>query len=124
LAKAETIYNDTNSALIYSQNWQDVQKFKAYENSFKYTQTTGSFVTLSFTGQSFSLLYTTGKGFGKMDVYIDNQLIATVDQRTPLNQFQQRWDYQGILSTGQHELKLIFSGPDKLKGSIDAVVIR
>jgi len=124
LSKTETIYNDTNPTLIYSQNWQTVQRIRAYQGSYQFTEKTGSFVTLSFTGQSFSLLYTTGKGYGKIDVYIDNQLIATVDQKTSQNQFQQRWDYQGTLPTGQHELKLIFSGPDKFKGSIDAVVVR
>jgi parallel beta-helix repeat protein len=122
--KVEIIYNDTNPALIYSENWLVAAKVKAYEGSFKYTEKLGSFVTLSFIGQSISLLYETGKGFGKMDVYIDNQLIATLNQRTPQNQFQKRWDYQGTLSAGQHELKLIFSGPDTLKGSLDAVVVR
>jgi hypothetical protein len=124
LPKSELVYNDTNPALIYSENWQDAAKVKAYEGSFKYTNKLGSFVTLSFTGQSISLLYETGKGFGKMDVYIDNQLIATLNQRTSQNQFQKRWDYQGTLPTGQHELKLIFNGPDALKGSLDAIVVR
>ena len=59
-----------------------------------------------------------------MDVYIDNQLIANVNQKSSQNQFQQHWDYQGTLPMGQHELKLVFSGPDKLKGSIDAIIVR
>jgi len=124
LPKSDIVYNDNNPALKYSGNWQDAKRGRAYEGSFKFTEKPSSFVSLSFAGQSFSLLYTTGKSFGKMDVYIDNQLIATLNQKTSLNQFQQRWDYQGTLPAGQHELKLIFSGPDNLKGSLDAVVVR
>jgi len=124
LPKGETAYNDTDPALIYSENWQEARRSKAYEGSFKFTEKLGSFVILSFTGQSFSLIYTAGRGFGKMDVYIDNQLTATLDQKASQNQFQQRWDYQGTLSASQHQPKLIFIGPDQLKGSIDAVIVR
>jgi hypothetical protein len=79
---------------------------------------------LSFTGQSFSILYTAGKNFGNVEVYIDNQLITTLNQRSTQNLFQQRWDSQGLLPVGTHQLKLIFAGPEGYRGSIDAVIVR
>jgi hypothetical protein len=124
LPQAETIYNDTNPALNYSANWQEVRSGRAYEGSFKSTGTVGSLVTLSFIGRSFGLLYSTGRVFGKLEIYIDNQLITTLDQKASKNEFQKRWDYQGMLSPGAHQLKLIFIGPENLRGSIDAIIVR
>ena len=124
LAKTEVIYNDKHPELIYSENWRNVQRDKAYKNSFKSTNTIGSFVNFSFTGQSFIIIYTAGETFGNVDVYIDNQLIDTLDQKASRTLFQQRWDYQGTLPAGVHELKLVFIGPENFKGSIDGVVVR
>ena len=119
----ETIYNDTHPGLVYSANWQNVVKDKAYGGSYKLTTRTGSSVTLNFTGRSFSLLYTTGLNFGNMDIYVDNQLIATLNQRTSQIYFQKRWD-SGQFSAGAHVLKLVFTGRNDSKGTLDAVIIR
>ena len=124
LAKTEVIYNDKHPGLIYSENWRNVQRDKAYRNSCKSANTIGSLVNLSFTGQSFSIIYTAGENFGKVDVYVDNQLIATLDQKASRSLFQQRWDYHGTLPAGVHKLKLVFIGPENFKGSIDGVVVR
>lgn len=119
-----TVYNDKHPAFVYSANWQNVSRAKAYEGSYKMTRKTGSSVTLNFTGQSFSLLYTTGTNFSKMEVYIDNQLVITLDQKTAQLQYQRRWDYAGQLPYGAHELRLVFTGPNDSKVTLDAVVVR
>jgi hypothetical protein len=119
-----TVYNDTHPALVFSKDWQDIQRDRAYEKSFKATTTPGSSVTLQFTGQAISLLYTSGKSFGKVEVYIDNQLVGVLDQQTRQNKFQQRWDYQGPLQPGSHEIKLVFVGANQSRGSVDAILIR
>ena len=119
----ETIYNDTHPGFVYSANWQNVVKDKAYAGSYKLTTRTGSSVTFNFTGRSFSLLYTTGLNFGKLDIYVDNQLIATLDQRTSQIYFQKRWD-SGQFSAGTHVLKLVFVGRNDSKGTLDAVIVR
>lgn len=119
----ETIYNDTHPGFIYSANWQNVVKDKAYAGSYKLTTKTGSSVTLNFTGRSFSLLYTTGLNFGKLDVYVDNQLVGTLNQKTSRIYFQKRWD-SGQLSAGAHVLKLVFTGRNNSKGTLDAVIVR
>jgi parallel beta-helix repeat protein len=119
----ETIYDDTHPGFVYSANWQNVVKGKAYGGSYKLTTRTGSSVTLNFTGRSFSLLYTTGLNFGKLDIYVDNQLIATLDQRTSQIYFQKRWD-SGQFPAGAHVLKLVFTGRNDSKGTLDAVIVR
>ncbi|HZJ24129.1 MAG TPA: right-handed parallel beta-helix repeat-containing protein [Anaerolineales bacterium] len=123
VAALETIYDDTHPGFVYSANWQNVVKGKAYGGSYKLTTRTGSSVTLNFTGRSFSLLYTTGLNFGKLDIYVDNQLIATLDQRTSQIYFQKRWD-SGQFSAGAHVLKLVYIGRNDSKGTLDAVIVR
>lgn len=120
----ETSYNDNHAALVYSGNWQNVSRAKASGGSFKVTRKIGSSVTLKFTGQSFSLLYTSGPTNGKIDIYLDNQLVATLDQKTSETLFQKRWDYSGRFPVGAHELRLVFTGPSDARGTIDAVIVR
>ena len=84
-------------------------------------------MTFAFKGQSFSVIYKGGTAFGKLDVYIDNILVGTIDEKTPASAFQQRWDYPGLLAPGTHTLKLVFVTTDastKVFGSIDALIIR
>ena len=81
-------------------------------------------MTFKFTGQSFSLLYTSGSTNGKLDIYLDNNLIATLDQKTTDILFQKRWDHPGNFPAGAHELRLVFTGPSNTRGTIDAVIIR
>lgn len=119
-----SIYNDNHAAFVYSGNWQNVSKAKAYGGSFKLTRQIGSSFKFKFIGQSFSLLYTSGSTNGKFDVYLDNQYLATVDQKTSAILFQKRWDYAGRFPVGLHELRLVFIGPTDTRGTIDAVIIR
>ena len=120
----ETAYNDNHTALVYSGNWQNVSRAKASGGSFKVTRKIGSSVTLKFTGQSFSLLFTSGSTNGKIHIYVDNQLVTTLDQKTSETLFQKRWDYSGRLPLGAHELRLVFTGPSDTRGTIDAIIIR
>jgi hypothetical protein len=83
-------------------------------------------MTFTFIGQSFSVIYKGGTAFGKLDAYVDNVLVGTIDEKTPASAFQQRWDYPGLLPPGAHTLKLVFQTTDasiKVFGSIDAVII-
>ena len=121
---AETIHNDNHSAFVYAGSWQTVSRAKAYGGSFKVTRQIGASMTFKFTGQSFSLLYTSGSTNGKLDIYLDNNLIATLDQKTTDILFQKRWDHPGNFPAGAHELRLVFTGPSNTRGTIDAVIIR
>lgn len=123
----ELIYDDTDSTFVYSKEWKDVFKKKAWQGSFKLTNTNGASVSFTFTGQSFSVLYKTGSAFRKMDVYVDDILVGTINQKANSASFQQRWDFPGQLVPGSHTLKLVFVTPNKsnkTNGSVDAVIVR
>jgi hypothetical protein len=97
----------------------------AIDGSFARTSTNGASVSFSFTGQSFSLIYKGGPSYRKMDVYIDNVLVATIDERHDASLYKARWDYPGQLAPGQHTLKLVFvTTSSSTNGSVDAVIVR
>ena len=121
------VYDDKDNGLIYSAGWRDVTKRQAYGGSYKLTTQNGASVTFAFTGQSFSVIYKGGSASRKMDVYVDNVLAGTIDERASLSTFQLRWDYSGQLSPGNHTLKLVFVTTNTsggTNGSIDAVIVR
>ncbi len=122
---AEIVYDDKNSAFAYSSGWKTVITKRAYDRSYKLTTKDGASVTLPFKGRSFSILYKSGKTFGKMKIYVDDKLVTTLDQKGG-NVNQQRWDYSGQLTSGSHTLKLVFVPASKKQnsGSLDAVVVR
>ena len=122
-ASAVTVYNDQNAAFVYSSGWTQVTDSQSYEGEFKLTQIMGSYVTVTFSGQKFSVIYTSGPLFGKMDVYVDGSLVGTINQHTSAATFQQKWSYAGTLAAGTHQLKLVFVRPSTARASIDAVSV-
>jgi hypothetical protein len=119
--------DDINAAFAYSSSaWQDVTTSKAYGGSYKETTRSGSFVTLPFNGQSFSIIYKGGSTYGKINIYVDDVLVGTLNQKLSTATYQKRWDYPGQLSAGNHTLKLVFEAVSSTvnRGSLDAVMIQ
>jgi hypothetical protein len=123
LVPTSTIYNDNDPAFVYSGSWEDKANNRSVEGSFKLTKEVGASVTLPFEGSTFTVIYKSGPLFGNMDVYVDGQLIGTIDQRTDTQQFQNEWHFDGTLAEGPHELKFIFAGSADARVSLDAVIV-
>jgi parallel beta-helix repeat protein len=123
-AVSETMYDDRNSAFVYSPGWQDISDPLAYAGSYKLADKKGVSATLDFNGQSFSILYTSGPSYRGMDIYVDGILIGTINEKTSLIQYQQRWDYPGPLSFGVHTLKLVTNNRNNTYNSFDQVIVR
>lgn len=124
-ASAKT-FDDNNNAFVYSSGWQTVSTTKAYGGSYKETTQDGATVTFPFTGQSFSLIYKGGITFSKFDIYLDDALVGTLDQKLGAATYQMLWDYPGQLTLGNHTLKLVFKVTSATvnRGSLDGVIIR
>ena len=125
---AERVYDDTDSSFLYSSGWNDEWKQAAHGGSFKQTTENGSFVMLTFTGQSFSILYKSGREYRAMNVYVDGVLVGSINERNWKQTFQERWDYPGLLAPGTHTLTMVFVTENNkgrsTKGSLDAVIVR
>jgi hypothetical protein len=122
---SETIYDDKNAAFVYTLGWQKIVTKKAYGRSYKLTTRNGASVTFPFTGKSFSILYKSGRDFGKMEIYVDGNLVGILDQKAA-SLHRQRWDYPNQLAQGNHTLKLVFKPTSATlnRGSLDAVIVR
>lgn len=122
----ETVIDDRDPRLVFSPEWQDASKRQAYQGTLKQTSKVGAQVTLSFTGQGFSVLYRSGKSYRAVDVYVDDVLVGTLNQQSGSGAYQQRWDYAVPLAPGNHTLKLVYAsgGGDDARVSVDAVIIR
>ena len=101
-------FDDKHAAFAYSSGWQTVSTTNAYGSSYKETSQDGATVSFPFTGQSFSLIYKGGITFSKFDVYVDETLVGTLDQKMGAATYQVRWDFPGQLPSGNHILKLVF----------------
>jgi parallel beta-helix repeat protein len=121
----EMTYDNTNSAFAYSAGWTEVPTDSAIGGSLARTSTDGSSATFQFTGRSFSVIYRGGPSYQEMDVYVDDVLIATIDETQAVDQNQLRWDYPSQLSFAQHTLKLVLiTTSSDANGSLDAVIVR
>lgn len=121
----ETTYDNKDSAFVYSEGWVEDVKDYAIGGSFAQTSTNGASVTFPFTGQSFSIIYKGGPSYRQMDVYIDDVLVGTIDQRLDASKYKVRWDFPGQLALGPHTLKLVFvTTGSGTNGSVDAVLVR
>jgi Glycosyl hydrolase family 71 len=118
--------DDNNPAFVYSSGWQTVSTSNAYGGSYRETTQNGATITFPFTGQSFSLIYKGGITFSKFDMYVDEVLVGTLDQKLAAATYQVRWDYPGQLALGDHTLKLVFKVTSSTvnRGSLDAVIVR
>jgi hypothetical protein len=121
LPGAEITYDDTDSAFVFSPDWQDFAAPEAYNGSYKATPTHGASIKLDFTGRSFSLIYTDGPNYRRMSVYVDGVLVETLYRKTNTIKYQQRWDYPAQLTPGAHTIELVFVNG---YGSLDAVIVR
>lgn len=121
---SETIYDDKSSSFVFN-GWADVKIAQASNGSFKKATEAGSFATFTFTGQSFSVLYTAGPKFASVNVYIDDVLAGKIIQTSSATVYKKRWDCPKQLTSGQHTIKfVVVEDNGNVNGSIDAVIVR
>jgi hypothetical protein len=119
-----TVYDNANSAFSYSPGWKDVLDASAFQGKYKVAKKPGASVNFSFTGQTFSIIYYSAPGLGKMQVYLDDQLISTLNQNTATVISQNKWSYSGTLTAGTHKLRLLSLSDGGARVSLDAISVR
>jgi hypothetical protein len=71
-----TSLDDKDPSFVFSPGWQNISTSKASGGSYKETTQNGAAITLTFTGQSFSILYKGGITYSKFDIYLDGVLVG------------------------------------------------
>jgi len=121
--KTTITYDSNDAAFTYSDAWSNFNDKSAFNGSYMVATTQDASVTLTFTGTSFSIIYTNGPKFGKVNVFVDGVPMGSFNQQGRKVHYQQRWDCPKQLTSGTHTLELVFSGPKDTQVSLDAVKV-
>jgi len=117
----ETVtYNDTDKAWTYSGKWTTSRFRNAYRGEAHISTATGDYATISISGSNFTLLYGVHKKYGKLDVFIDDVKIQTIDQNNPRQLQKKEWK-SPELGAGTHLVKFVHASGEMV--SIDAVKV-
>jgi hypothetical protein len=100
-------YDDRSTNVVYSGSWVAQTISGNYLNTEKYSNLIGSSASFTFSGEIVSVIYRSYPGIlGNMEVRIDGNYVATINQNTTVQQKQLKWN-SGNLGAGTHTLTLI-----------------
>ena len=117
-------YEDTDNLISYSGNWIPYASTSASGGSSRYSDLAGSAAEFLFDANQVSLIYTGLTNRGLLNVFIDGNLITTINQNTSSLAWKQRWDSPVIPGDGPHVLRLVNASTDSVKKitDIDAII--
>ncbi len=72
-------YQETAPEIAYTGTWTTQAVSSAYGGAMKHASAAGSSATFTFTGRSVSWVGTKASNRGKVEVWLDGSLVATVD---------------------------------------------
>jgi len=103
-------YEQSLPALGYSGGWNTFANAAHSGGSYKYTNITGSSVTIAFNGTKLDWITAKGPMFGIADVVVDGGAAAQVDLYDPAIKYQQDVYSTGALSAGLHTVTITCKG--------------
>jgi len=115
------MYDDTDNGWVYSGNWATWTGTGPYNNTFHYSNVVGSFTTFAFSGTMFELIYSERSSRGEMDIFVDNNFVATINANNPIATWQKPWSLPSALAPGIHTVKVVHKSGSII--DIDAIVI-
>jgi hypothetical protein len=99
-----------NSKLTYAGTWKSVSTSSASGGAFKYAGATGASVTVKFSGIDLAWIAKTGPDYGKAKITVDGSKTYTVDLYSKTATWQKRVWSTGILTDGEHTVKIVWLG--------------
>ncbi len=111
-------YDDTDSHIAYSGNWQLYSGVGPYNNTMHYSDATGESAALVFCGGGVTVLYAANTNGGVLNVSIDGAQVGTINEYAASLQWQQQWS-SGSLSAGAHVLSLSHASGTRI--NVDAI---
>jgi hypothetical protein len=95
---------------------------KSYANTLSISKVRGNTVTVEFTGSRVSILYAKMRGYGKMSVTIDGNLLTTLNQNTSGSTVYTQWSSGDLGLDGIHTLVLTHMNGRKI--NFDAIRVQ
>jgi len=113
-------YDDPDTAWTYTGAWATYNGSGPYNNTLHYSAALEDYATFTFEGSKFSLTYTKNAYRGNLDVYIDDDMVYTLNEYSYTTMWQQTWT-SSTLSDGVHTVK--FEHASGTYVDIDAIQI-
>ncbi|MFC5801949.1 glycoside hydrolase family 2 TIM barrel-domain containing protein [Streptomyces formicae] len=106
--------DDSDPAIAYHGEWSHARgedwTHNDHADTESFTFTAGDWCEFSFTGTGIEWIGGPGPNLGLIDVLIDGEPDATVDQYAPVKQYQQVIYRRTGLPEGRHTIKLVITG--------------
>ena len=102
--------DNRKQSVLYSGNWVKVTHNEASGTTFNASATPGNEVSLIFEGTGVRLVSVLANILGIAEVYLDNVLVATVDQYSNVPVWQQTLYEVENLPKGTHKIRVIATG--------------
>jgi hypothetical protein len=116
------VYQQTTSAFTYSSGWSNSTSSSFLGGTARYSSTAGKYVSFKASGRSFGFVTYRNSTRGKVKVYVDGVLKATVTLKSATTRARYLAYVASFASSGTHTIKLVV-----VSGRIDVdafVVIR
>ena len=104
--------DNTSSAITYSGTWTHSLDAKYFNGSKSYSNTTGSYAQMTFTGTGLRIFMKKDQSFGRCDIYVDDLVtpVANIDAYSATPLYQQAV-YENLgLATGSHTVRIQVTG--------------
>ena len=113
-----SLIQQTTSSITYTGTWTNGSTPEYSGSTVKFATSPGASATYSFNGRAISLVTTLRDTGGKVEVWVDGALAATVDTHADSTTYRQVVFNKGWSSYGSHTIKLVVVGSDRV--DIDA----
>jgi len=99
-------YDDRDATVwTYGGSWINRVAWPAYSRTLKLSSALNGEAAFTFSGERFELIYARASSYGTMDIYVDNNLEASLNQNNASAQYQQRWA-SPVYANGLHTVRL------------------
>jgi flagellar hook-associated protein 2 len=102
-------WEDSASGVVYSGAWSTVADVSASGGTVKQSSTIDDYLEFTFTGSYISWLATKNADMGIASVYIDDNLISSVDLYSATKESTEKVFSKSGLSNGVHTMKIVVS---------------
>ena len=106
-------YEQADSRLVYKGTWSTSSAGSASGTSFKYADTAGASVTVSFKGTYLAWIAKKSPVYGLARVTVDNKTPVLVNLQSSKTLYKQTVWNSGILAAGTHAVKIEWTGTKK-----------
>ncbi|MBV6395151.1 MAG: hypothetical protein HFACDABA_00722 [Anaerolineales bacterium] len=116
---AAGIYDDKAVIWSYYGSWPTQKVTSAYGGSYRYATTAGASATAHFSGVQVKLYYTKNSSMGNLNIYIDDVLVTTLNQKSSTAKYKQIW-LSPVYADGVHKITFARSSN---KVNVDALEV-